>query len=226
MFEYVELIFPWHQCVILMGEFKLKLYKVNWATKGDQCRCKPDRFLKRIWIDYPRFFLNKYMDGRKNVSISHILPGGRYASAVHSWISTLTAGVWSRYIFSFCLFFCLFFLQYFSVTLSVSVSACGSVITIDSSSELSPQLCNPMWPGLSVIRDGQIVTGQWEDIRDSGDQWKGRDGYIAAHPWPWALDTDKSGHQINWITHWDSDQMDRSDGDGHGNRPKMNHIPQ
>ena len=91
--------------------FKLKLYKVNRATKGDQC--KPDRFLKRIWIDYPRFFLNKYMDGRKNVSISHILPGGRYASAVHSWISTLTGEAWSRYIFSFCFsrrFFCSIFL--------------------------------------------------------------------------------------------------------------------
>ena len=68
-------------------------------TKGDQC--KPDRFLKRIWIDYPWFFLNKYMDGRKNVSISHILPGGRYASAADSWISPWTArsdrGPWSRY---------------------------------------------------------------------------------------------------------------------------------
>ena len=61
------------------------------ATKGDQC--KPDRFLKRIWIDYPRFFLNKYMDGCKNVSISHILPGERYASPVDSWISTWTGGV-------------------------------------------------------------------------------------------------------------------------------------
>ena len=31
------------------------------------------------------------MDGRKNVSISHILPGGRYASAADSWISPWTA---------------------------------------------------------------------------------------------------------------------------------------
>lgn len=33
------------------------------------------------------------MDGCKNVSISHILPGERYASAVDSWISTWTGGV-------------------------------------------------------------------------------------------------------------------------------------
>ena len=80
------------------------------------------------------------MDGRKNVSISHILPGGRYASAVHSWISTWTAGsdrgslvkiyfflsVFSRLFFSACFFSPDFFLQYFSVsragdTLRVSV---------------------------------------------------------------------------------------------------------
>ena len=75
-------------------------------------------------------------------------------------------------IYFFCLFFLVyFFLSVFSllffcniflcaglVTHSVSVSACGSVITIDSSSE--PQLCNPMWPGLSVMGDEKIVTGQ------------------------------------------------------------------
>ena len=64
--------------------------------------------------------------------------------------------VFSR-LFFLSVFFARFFLQYFSVsrlvTHSVSVSACGSVITIDSSSE--PQLCNPMWPGLSVIRDDE-----------------------------------------------------------------------
>ena len=107
--------------------FKLKLYKVNRATKGDQC--KPDRFLKRIWIDYPRFFLNKYMDGRKNVSISHILPGGRYASAVHSWISTWTARIdrepGQDTYFSACFFSPIFSAVFFCVqagdTLRVSI---------------------------------------------------------------------------------------------------------
>ena len=89
---------------------------------------------------------------------------------------------------------------------------------------LCPKLCNPMWPGLSVIQgDDQIISSQWIVNKDLNDQWEGRHVW-AAHRCPSWLVTDMSGHQINWITLTLSDEMDQRWIDGHGHRHKMNHI--
>lgn len=72
--------------------------KLN-TTKGVQC--KPDRFLKRIWIDYPGFFLNSiWMVVKMFLSViyyqvedMHQLPtvGSQHGQP------GVTGGAWSRY---------------------------------------------------------------------------------------------------------------------------------